>query len=175
MFASLTHSQTSFRFLRSFSAFNSFSVFNSFIPFSAFHFLHHPQLPVLFFLTASAFTDLYCRKIPNLLVLLTLFPGGFLLGPPFLLRLLVACAVLLPLYRTRLIGGGDIKLLASVAAWSGFSLFLRFFFFSLLIASVPALILFLRGQRRTLLPMGPFFLFGWICSQLFQNGTLVCQ
>ncbi len=169
MFISLFRSPVLSHFPHSFPVHVPFSILG------ALHFFSPSQLPVLVFLTISAFTDLYYRKIPNLLVLLALFPGGFLLGPPFLLRLLLSCAILLPLYQTRLIGGGDIKLLVSVAAWSGFSLFLHFFFFSLLIASIPALLLFLRGQRHIFLPMGPFFLFGWICSQLFQESILTCH
>lgn len=113
------------------------------------------------FLPAAAFTDLKSRRIPNLLVLCMLFPGGFLLGPPFLKRLVLASLTLYPLQRLRLAGAGDVKLAACVAAWAGFERFLFFFLFSMLAAAVPALLLLFRGRRRAGIPLAPFYLAGW--------------
>ena len=113
------------------------------------------------FLPAAAFTDLKSRRIPNLLVLCMLFPGGFLLGPLFLKRLVLASLTLYPLQRLRLAGAGDVKLAACVAAWAGFERFLFFFLFSMLAAAVPALLLLFRGRRRAGIPLAPFYLAGW--------------
>lgn len=113
------------------------------------------------FLPAAAFTDLKSRRIPNLLVLCMLFPGGFLLGPLFLKRLVLASLTLYPLQRLHLAGAGDVKLAACVAAWAGFERFLFFFLFSMLAAAVPALLLLFRGRRRAGIPLAPFYLAGW--------------
>ena len=99
-------------------------------------------------IAAAAWTDVRSRRIPNLLLLYAAFPGGFLLGPVFLFRL-------------RLTGAGDVKLLAVAAAWAGPALFFRFCFLSLLAAFIPSAVLFLRGRRGARIPMGPFFLAGW--------------
>ena len=142
---------------------------------------------LLIFLAAAALSDAICKKIPNYLVLAALFPGGFFLGPPFLLRLLAVTALFYPFFRLRLIGAGDVKLLATVAAWSGTDRFLLFLFFSFLTASVPAALLMARrmllipaecadaaenpqpaGSVR--IPMGPFFLAGWIMTVSMLNG-----
>ena len=137
---------------------------------------------LLIFLTAAALSDAVCRRIPNLLILCALLPGGFFLGPPFLLRLIAVTALFYPFFRFHLTGAGDVKLLATVAAWSGTDRFLLFLFFSLLTASVPAALLMARrmltdpeeeqpsekaggktaGSVR--IPMGPFFLAGWMLT-----------
>lgn len=122
------------------------------------------SLLVLIFLQISAFTDARMHRIPNLLTLAALFPGGFVLGPLYLYRLFALCLLLLPLFHFHLLGAGDIKLLSVVFAWCGADRFLLFFFLSLLAASVPSAALFIRGKRRATVPMGPFFLFGWILS-----------
>lgn len=128
-------------------------------------------LPIFIFLHIAAFTDVRTHRIPNLLILAALFPGGFLIGPVYLLRLLALCLLLFPLFYLRLLGGGDIKLLSVVMAWCGADRFLSFFFFSLAAASLPALLLFLRRQRRRTIPMAPFFLVGWACSETVRQLT----
>ncbi len=125
------------------------------------------SLPILIFLHIAAFTDARMHRIPNLLTLAALFPGGFVLGAHYLYRLLGLFLILFPLFHLRLLGAGDIKLLSVVFAWCGVDRFLLFFFFSLIAASIPSLVLFLRGRRRAAIPMGPFFLFGWICSSAY--------
>ncbi len=90
-----------------------------------------------------------------------LFPGGFLLGPPFLSRLVLASLVLCPLQRFRLAGAGDVKLAACVAAWAGWDRFLSFFLISMLAAAVPALALLFSGRRRAGIPLAPFYMAGW--------------
>ena len=146
------------------------------------------SVPVLlFFLAGAALSDAVCRRIPNYLVLAALFPGGFFLGPSFLLRFLAVTALFYPLFRFRLTGAGDVKLLATVAAWSGTDRFLLFLFFSFLTASVPAALLMARRmllmpaecegaaeKQQTScsvrIPMGPFFLAGWIVTVSMLNG-----
>lgn len=151
------------------------------------------SVPVLLiFLAAAALSDAACQKIPNYLVLAALFPGGFFLGPPFMLRLLTVTALFYPLFHFHLTGAGDVKLLATVAAWSGTDRFLLFLFFSFLTASVPAALLMSRrillkpaecegtvekrqqaGSAR--IPMGPFFLAGWIVTVSMLNGGSLLQ
>ena len=147
---------------------------------------------LLVFLTAAALSDAVCRRIPNLLILGALLPGGFFLGPPFLLRLIAVTALFYPFFRFHLIGAGDVKLLATVAAWSGTDRFLLFLFFSFLIASVPAALLMARKmlfapEAGTLkkaggetaggirIPMGPFFLAGWILTASMLGGGILWQ
>ena len=146
------------------------------------------SVPVLlFFLAGAALSDAVCRRIPNYLVLAALFPGGFFLGPSFLLRFLAVTALFYPLFRFRLTGAGDVKLLGAVAAWSGTDRFLLFLFFSFLTASVPAALLLARkmvleeagrsapksGSVR--IPMGPFFLAGWLITVSMLNGGSLWQ
>ena len=69
-------------------------------------------------IAAAAWTDVRSRRIPNLLLLYAAFPGGFLLGPVFPLRLVLCTLLLYPLFRLRLTGAGDVKLLAVAAASS---------------------------------------------------------
>ena len=113
---------------------------------------------------------------------MVLLPGGFFAGPAFLFRLLAVTALFYPFFRLKLVGAGDVKLLAAVAAWSGADRFLYFLFFSFFTAAVPAAILLRRrllreketsaipsaAVRRVFLPMGPFFLAGWILTDLWQ-------
>ena len=146
------------------------------------------SIPVLlFFLTAAALSDTLHRRIPNCLILGALFPGGFLLGPPFLVRLLAVTALFYPCFRLRLTGAGDVKLLGAVAAWSGTDRFLLFLFFSFLTASVPAALLMARRmileeagrsgpeQDSVRIPMGPFFLAGWLITVSMLNGGSLWQ
>ena len=79
------------------------------------------------------------------------------------------------------------KLLGAVAAWSGTDRFLLFLFFSFLTASVPAALLLARkmileeagrsapksGSVR--IPMGPFFLAGWLITVSMLNGGSLWQ
>ncbi len=134
-------------------------------------------LPLLFFslvLAAAAWSDARCRRIPNLLLLYAAFPGGFVLGPVFLLRLVLCTLLLYPLFRLRLAGAGDVKLLAVAAAWNGPALFFRFCFFSLLAAFAPAAVLYFRGRRGARIPMGPFFLAGWAAANCTLLPSFSC-
>ena len=126
----------------------------------------------LIFLTAAAFRDAASAKIPNSLLLWAVFPGGLMLGPPFLRRLLLTVLLFYPLFRLGLTGGGDVKLMAAVAAWSGTDRFLYFLLFSFLCASVPASVLLFR-KKHARIPMAPFFLCGWILV-LAAEGAAPC-
>lgn len=96
-----------------------------------------PVLPLLPVLTIATFSDLKSRRIPNLLILIAILPGGFFLGQSFLLRLWFICLLCYPLFRLHLVGAGDVKLLAVIAAWSEPDSFLSFLFCSLLLAAIP--------------------------------------
>ena len=123
---------------------------------------------LLFVYSAAAVFDAAERRFPNSLLLLAAFPGGFLLGPAYLLRLMLLFALFLPLFRLRLLGGGDVKLLAVSGAWLGCGRFLWFFFFTLAAAAVPSAYLFLKGFRRTRIPLGPCFLVGYGLLSVLQ-------
>ena len=86
----------------------------------------------------------------------------------YLLRLLLLFALFLPLFRLRLLGGGDVKLLAVSGAYLGCGRFLWFFFFTLAAAAVPSAYLFLKGFRRTRIPLGPCFLVGYGLLSVLQ-------
>jgi prepilin peptidase CpaA len=78
-------------------------------------------------LVAASCFDVLKLRIPNLipLGLVALFALELLLGssPPAPLRhvvaMLLALAILLPLFALDMLGGGDVKLLAAVALWLG--------------------------------------------------------
>lgn len=123
-----------------------------------------PEILVLIFLSAAAAADFCTRRIPNLLILLFLFPGGFLLGPVFLERLFITALLFYPLTRLRLLGAGDVKLLAVAAGYLGSDRFLFFLFAALLSAALPSIVLFLRGKRRARIPLAPFLLLGFALS-----------
>ena len=122
-----------------------------------------PGLLLFMFFSASAVFDAGTGKIPNLLILAAVFPGGLLSGIPFLRRFLVCLSFCFPLFSLRLLGGGDGKLLAVSAAYLGWEVFSRFLFLSLLSASAPALFRLLKEGplKGRKLPMGPFFLSGY--------------
>ena len=126
-----------------------------------------PFLPRVFLglvIAAAAWTDVRSRRIPNHLLLYAALPGGLILGPVFPARMILCTLLLYPLFRFRLTGAGDVKLLAVAAAWTGPDLFFRFCFFSLLAAFGPSVLLFLKGRYGARLPMGPFFLAGWAAA-----------
>lgn len=131
-------------------------------------FLSKPSCLIVFiFLHIAAISDVRLQRIPNLLTLAALFPGGFVFGFPYVCRLVFLCFLFFPLFHLHLLGAGDIKLLAVVFAWCGVEHFLLFFFLSLLMASLPSAFLFLKGARRSKIPMAPFFLSGFILSNAF--------
>lgn len=87
------------------------------------------------FLTLAAVWDISLRRVPNFLVL-----SGWLLGLAlsgeiiYFLHSLIPVLVLYPLWRRRMFGGGDIKLLAVLFGWLGVGPGLLCFFYSLLFA-----------------------------------------
>lgn len=79
------------------------------------------------FLLAAVFTDMACRKIPNRLVLAGMIAGllvqAFLPGGDGFLSafkgLLFGFGLFLPLYLLRVMGAGDVKLMAMVGCFTG--------------------------------------------------------
>jgi prepilin peptidase CpaA len=78
-------------------------------------------------LVAASFCDVLKLRIPNLIpvALLVLFALEMALGASaqallgHLLAMVLALAILLPLFALDMLGGGDVKLLAVVALWLG--------------------------------------------------------
>ena len=128
-------------------------------------------LPVFFpaaLLSSAALTDARSGRIPNLLVLFFAFPGGLLLGAPFLWRLLAAVLCFYPFFRLRLMGAGDAKLLSVVSGWLDTDLFLTVLFAGLVLSLPPLTLKLLRGERAAL-PMAPFFLGGFLVVMLLEQ------
>ena len=116
--------------------------------------------PLLGLLAVAAVIDVRTRRIPNWLSaavaaggLALSITGGGLVGPAAAaLGLLVGFALLAASFALRLMGGGDVKLMAAVGAWLGpWGIFLAF-----VVASVVAMVLALAqcaatGRLRLLL------------------------
>jgi Flp pilus assembly protein protease CpaA len=116
-------------------------------------------LPLIFF-SAAAFTDAGTNRIPNALIFFGCGAGALVSGPVFPLRFLPALFLLFPLYRLRLLGAGDIKLLAVTSGFFPPAGSVRILFYGLLFASLPAV--FLLGRKRhARIPLAPFFLSGY--------------
>ena len=106
----------------------------------------------------GAYLDVRYRRLPNLLVLVTLVAGigwGWLNHDPgwigsALLHALIALVVGMGLFRLGMIGGGDAKFYAAVAAW----LPLKFALLMLLLVSSAGLVLALimLARRRIVGP-----------------------
>ncbi|HAE44847.1 MAG TPA: hypothetical protein DCG37_04525 [Lachnospiraceae bacterium] len=114
---------------------------------------------VLHLLTAGAamICDLKSRRIPNLLVLSAALTGaaahGLDGGAYGIFRSLEGCLVpvlLIPLFRFRMMGAGDIKLLMSLGAIVGYPGIVCLLFWSFMIGAVCALLImiFVTGVRE---------------------------
>lgn len=125
-------------------------------------------LPLIFF-SAAAFTDAGTRRVPNILILFGCGAGALVSGPVFPLRFLPVIFLLYPFYKMRLLGAGDVKLLAVTAGFFPPENFIRILFSGLLLASVPAVFLLIRKQREKI-PLAPFFLSGY--ALLMAAGTI---
>lgn len=116
---------------------------------------------------AAAFTDVKSRTIPNWLTLASI-PLGLALhtwmrgleGLKFSgLGLLLACAIFIPLFALRWLGGGDVKLYMGIGALAGMSGLLLIVFLDAVLGAVIALVLIVvKGRlRRTFANIGRMF------------------
>lgn len=130
------------------------------------------------FLTYAIFTDVRNFTIPNfvsLAIILFFVPWAFTVDfslDAVASRFLVAAAVLAIgffLFMLRVLGGGDVKLIAAVSLWIGPENILQFFFLIALIGGVLGLVLILF--RRMTLPQG-LRQYSWVEKQ-YSNTTEV--
>jgi prepilin peptidase CpaA len=109
-----------------------------------------------FFMLAGAFSDLRKLKIPNLLCLLlaVLFPVYVLVSPQevaWAQHLMVAGIVLLigfAMFTVKLLGAGDVKMLAAAALWVGPKLIATFLFITTIAGGVLAAVFVLAAVWR---------------------------
>lgn len=128
---------------------------------------------LLFFLSVCALSDLKTGKIPNVLVLLGIASFGlavFIRGPSsgygggetgavfilFFVRILFTAGVFFPLFLLRMMGAGDIKVMAVTAGYMGMDRGFRIIFYGLAAAAARSLIYMLR--KRILLNRIRYFL-----------------
>lgn len=128
---------------------------------------------LLFFLSGCALSDLKTGKIPNILVLLGVASfaisvfirgpsfgyGGWETGAVFILffaRILFTAGVLFPLFLFRMMGAGDIKVMAVTAGYLGMERGFQIIFYGLAAAAAWSLIYMLR--KRILLNRIRYFL-----------------
>lgn len=111
-------------------------------------------------LSVAVVTDLWARKIPNLLTLPAMLAGlawhGLTRGLDGLAfaaaGLALGLAVMLVPYLMRVMGGGDVKLMATVGAWLGANGVFTAFLFTGLAGGIYALFMLLRhGLLRRVL------------------------
>lgn len=114
------------------------------------------QMLILIACGIGAITDLRTSRIPNALTMLTAVlaialhvPAGFSSVAIALLSLLAVALLGFALFSFRLIGGGDIKLMAAVAAAASFPGCLTFILYTMLAGGVLAIVVALRrGSLR---------------------------
>ena len=142
----------------------------------------------------AAFTDMRHRRIDNwlnaaiaLVAPLFWWAGGMSLYPDIALQIgffLVVFAILLGCWTLRLIGGGDIKLLAALALWISPQPFLRLLVVMALAGGVIAVLhgawhVIRRKKHRPVVPYGVAIAIGglWVIgidhANLAFNGSLV--
>lgn len=118
------------------------------------------QILVAALAAIAAVYDLRERRVPNALALAGFLAGagvqGATSGPPGLVLALagaaVALVVYLPLYALRVLGGGDVKLMAALGAIAGPGHWIRLFLCTALLGAVLAVALTAsRGRGAQLL------------------------
>lgn len=111
-------------------------------------------------LLAAAYHDMRRFRIPNIycLILLLLFPAMALTAPESssvnwignLIVFAIMLAIGMLLYRFKVIGGGDAKMIAAVSLWAGPPYVLHLLFFTTLAGGLLALLLGLLTYWRCL-------------------------
>jgi leader peptidase (prepilin peptidase)/N-methyltransferase len=91
----------------------------------------------------------------------------------FLLFLIIAKAGTW-IFKKEAMGGGDIKLMAMVGAFTGWKGVLLTTFLGSIIGSIVGIIILIqnKGRRDTIIPFGPYLAFGAIVSILFGSEVM---
>lgn len=126
--------------------------------------------------TAAFFFDIITYKIPNALMAAGAFASLILAcslsGVPGFLAwisgMIMPLLILLPLFKFRMIGAGDVKLFAVIGSFTYFPAIMRFMFFCLIASSLCALILILRSGNLK----ARFIYFASYCHSYFKTGKL---
>jgi prepilin peptidase CpaA len=135
------------------------------------------QLPVLIFLgllLTACLSDISTMKIPNWIsiVLATDYPVfAIILGQPLAsvgLHILIGFGVLIfgfILFQLRILGGGDAKVLAAAAIWTGLEALLPFAYWTVLAGGLLAIFLLFARTYALPHPYLPEF-----CNRLLKPG-----
>jgi leader peptidase (prepilin peptidase)/N-methyltransferase len=156
------------------------------------------SIPVLLFLSSLViitFIDMEHMIIPDIITIPGTFSGillsPFIIDPflryerlgfmasltgaitGFLLFLIIAKAGTW-IFKKEAMGGGDIKLMAMVGAFTGWKGVLLTTFLGSIIGSIVGIIILIqnKGQRDTIIPFGPYLAFGAIVSILFGSEVM---
>ncbi|MBS6930865.1 MAG: prepilin peptidase, partial [Lachnospiraceae bacterium oral taxon 082] len=70
-------------------------------------------------LLVATITDIFWRRIPNILVLIYFVSGIFILHSDFLIRFCISLVIFSALYRLRFFGAGDVKLFSLIIGFLG--------------------------------------------------------
>lgn len=70
-------------------------------------------------LLVATFTDIFWRRVPNILILTYFIIGVFTLRLDFLVRFIISLFIFSVLYRLRFFGAGDIKLFSLIIGFLG--------------------------------------------------------
>lgn len=117
------------------------------------------MIALLVTVAAASITDVRSRRVPNVLTvpalivaLFSWFPDGGVGGVGLALGCALATLVVGLLFQSAgVVGGGDVKLLAAVAAFSGWALFRELLIWTALVGGAVALLVL--AYYRALLPL----------------------
>ena len=70
-------------------------------------------------LLVATITDIFWRRIPNVLVLIYFVSGIFILHSDFLIRFCISLVIFSALYRLKFFGAGDVKLFSLIIGFLG--------------------------------------------------------
>jgi prepilin peptidase CpaA len=127
---------------------------------------------------AAGLSDLLTMRIPNLIsgaLILAFFPAALAVGLPLQLVGLhglvavVALVVGMGLFALRILGGGDVKLMAGVCLWLGPSASLEFVMWTAILGGLFSVALIFA--RKTLAPFAGVAP-GWVGNLLEEKGDI---
>ena len=93
-------------------------------------------------LLAATITDIFWRRIPNILVLIYFVSGIFILHSDFVIRFCISLVIFSALYRLKFFGAGDVKLFSLIIGFLGVYEGINMSVIALIFAGAGALVLF---------------------------------
>ena len=88
----------------------------------------------------TTITDIFWRRIPNILILIYFGAGIFILHLDFLIRFIISLFIFSAFYRIRFFGAGDIKLFSLIIGFLGIYDGINMSVISLVLAGVGSLV-----------------------------------